>query len=222
MFRRLSEADSWIQHHLFRCHARRRQPLPTLREELHHLGHHVAVLRPRLHRCRRPSHVHADVASAGRRHQSPHRRVRAVCRDVVDDARPRRQRRRGHRWLHRVNGERHGHSPGQRLDHRQHAPQFLRLAHRFRAGSRGFAADVENLRALGHQLQRVSYCGFRWEELPAIGKRIRRHVHDPHHQHWAGEAKLKLAGAEKHDLSGSASSFLPRRSAGLPPGRKSS
>ena len=68
----------------------------------------------------------------------------------------------------------------QRLDDRDHAVGlFLRLhAHRTRAG--GFAAHIDHIRALFHQLAGMSGGGVKVEPPPAIGKGILRSIYDAH------------------------------------------
>ena len=84
------------------------------------------------------------------------------------------------------------------FDDRNDPAQFFCSAHRLRAGSGGFAANVEDFRALRDQLQRVRDGFCRAEKFSAVGKRIGRDVDDAHDQRRSRENKFKLSGAEKH------------------------
>ena len=65
---------------------------------------------------------------------------------------------------------------------RQHACKFFVGGNRLRIRPRAFAADVEHIGAVGHQLQAMRDGRIRIEKLPAVGKAIRRDVDDAHHQ----------------------------------------
>ena len=84
------------------------------------------------------------------------------------------------------------------LDDRHHPAQFLSLAHGRSARARGFATDVENLRALLDQLQSVRHRCRRVQEPPPVEEGIGGDVHDAHHQRRPWEGELKLAGAQDH------------------------
>ena len=81
--------------------------------------------------------------------------VVAVRRHIVDDARARLQRGAGNGGLHRVNRNRNFDLRRKFFDDGNHPAQFFLFADRLRAGPRGFAADVQNFRALRHEFQRV-------------------------------------------------------------------
>jgi hypothetical protein len=51
------------------------------------------------------------------------------------------------------------------FDDRNDAPQFLGFAHGCRARPGGFAADIEDFRALRHEFQRVGYGGIGIQKL---------------------------------------------------------
>ena len=137
------------------------------------LAHDIGVNRVRLHRLRRALRVHANVTGAEFRHDPPHRVLFAVGGHVVDDARARRKRGARDGGFHRVNRKRNFDCAGQLFDDRHDPAQFLGLAHRLGARAGGFAADVENFRALRDQFQRVGHGGVRIEKLSAVGKRVR-------------------------------------------------
>jgi hypothetical protein len=70
------------------------------------------------------------------------------------------------------------------------------FTYRQSARARGFTPDVEDGRALLGQIKAVRHRRVRIAKLAAIGKRIRRHVHDAHDERRARETEFKLAAAE--------------------------
>ena len=71
-------------------------------------------------------------------------------------------------------------APGQALDHRQDALQFLVGIDRPRARPRRLAADIDDVGALRNETQAI-VDGLRWvEAFAAVGKRVRRHIDDRH------------------------------------------
>ena len=74
--------------------------------------------------------------------------------------------------------------------------QFPGLADRLGPGPRGFAADVQDIRALRHEFQRVGDGGGGIQKFTAVGKRVGRDVDDAHDERRARENKFKLSGAE--------------------------
>src|SRR3990172_1048967 len=84
----------------------------------------------------------------------------------------------------------------QALDDRKSPLQLLLHADRQRTGTRGFAADVEQVGAFRYQALRISQRIITLQMLPAIRKRIRRDIDDTHDQR-PGEIELEGA-AEKH------------------------
>jgi hypothetical protein len=83
---------------------------------------------------------------------------------------------------------------GERLDHRQHAPQLFLGRDRRGAGPRGLAADVQDRRALRGQSHPVLDRGLGLEEQPAVRKRVRRDVDDAHDGGWAHPRIIGPAG----------------------------
>jgi hypothetical protein len=88
------------------------------------------------------------------------------------------------------------------FDHRYYTVQFLGFADRFRPGARGFAADVENFRALRDQFQRVCDGFGRIKKFSAVGKRIGRDVDNTHDESRPWKNEFKPARAE-NDFAGS-------------------
>ena len=69
---------------------------------------------------------------------------------------------------------------------------------RFGAGARGFAADIQDVRPLPGQFERVGNGGLRIQKLSTVRKRVRRDVDDAHDERWPREGEFKLARAENH------------------------
>ena len=128
-------------------------------------------------------------------------------RHVVDDARAGPQRSAGNGGLYGINRKRNFDARRQFFDHRYDAAQFLGFSHRLRARTGGFAAEVENFRALRDQLQRVRDGPGRIKKFSAVGKRIGGDVDDPHDECRSREDKFKLSGAEK-DFTGSGHGWI--------------
>ncbi len=156
------------------------------------------VTRILLHGLRRALHVHANVTGANLGDHFPHCVVAAVRRHVVDDAGAGGERGARNGGFHRVNRKRNFRLGRKFFDDWKNAAQFFGFIHRFRAGPRGFAADVQNLRALRDQFQRVGDGFSRIKKFSAVGKGIRRDVDDAHDERRAREAKFKLSRAEIH------------------------
>ena len=157
----------------------------------------IGVTRRRLHRLRIALHVHGDGARAVRAHGFAHRRV-AQAADVVDDRGATFERGASDAGFARV--DRNDESPITRepLDDRQHAAQLFRYIHRLRAWPRRFTADVDDFRALRRELSRMGHRGLHVDELPAIGKRIRGHIHHPHEERAVREVEGAVGGSPEH------------------------
>ncbi len=90
------------------------------------------------------------------------------------------------------------------FDNRHNAAKFFFGIDRQRAGARAFAADVEEVGALGGKPQTVLDGGFRIEETPTVGEAVRRNVDDSHQPREPAERKRARAefpvigGAGRH------------------------
>ncbi len=123
-------------------------------------------------------HQHHRRARVGHRFQ----RARLAQRlHVVDHAGAGRQCCAHHVGLEGIDADRHGRARHQCLDHRHHALDLLLRRHLFGAGPGGLAADVEDIRALLDQRQRVGDGRLGTEMPAAVGERIRGDVDDAHH-----------------------------------------
>ena len=141
-----------------------------------------------LHVARGALHVHGDGARAAGPYDFAHHGV-AQAGDVVDDLRPDSERGLGDGGFHGVDGKA---EVCEALDHGQDAAQFLCFADGLRAGTRGFAADVDDVRAFRGEAMRVGDRAFHIGELAAVGKRIRGHIQHAHDE--GAVRKIKDAG----------------------------
>ena len=110
---------------------------------------------------------------------------------IIDDTGARRKRGAGHGGFHGINGNGDIDAPGQLFDDGQNPTQLLRFGHRFGARPRGFTAHVENLRAVGDEIQRVGHGGPGIQKFSAIGKRVGRDIDHAHDQRRARKHKFK-------------------------------
>ena len=103
-------------------------------------------------------------------------------RHVVDDLGAGMDRVTGHQRLRGVDGDRQVGLPAQRADHRHHAAKFLLHVDRLGVGPGAFAADVEDVGALGGQPQAVLHGRVGVEAVAAVGEAVGRDVDDAHQQ----------------------------------------
>ena len=137
-----------------------------------------------LHRCVRAcgrgdlAGMHHDDAAGARLNELDHLGI-GEAGHVVDDRGAAAHGRLGNRHMTRVDRD-DGALLGQRAHHGQHAASLLVGVDRGKAGARGLAAHVDDVGAGVEHRQAVLDGGIRIEVLPAIAKRIGRHVEDAH------------------------------------------
>ena len=202
MLQRLPEADARIEYHLVSGNAGRVQFFQPLSEKITHLTHHIGVNRMMLHGGRQALGMHGHITGTILGHGLPHGvRTAGLALeggDVIDDACSGGQGGPGHGRFHGINGNGHGGLGRQSRNQRHDACQFIRFRDRLRSRPGGFAADVENLCALGDQFQPVADGGGGIGKQSAIGKGIGRDVDDAHGNRRAGKVKFKPPGAPKY------------------------
>ena len=152
MRRGFAEAKSRVQAQTRALDAGRDAGARARLELAAHLAHDITILGIALHIGRLAAHVHqADGQFAGGCGFQSHRRTQRT--HVVDHVRPGRGGAPYEFRIGGVYGDQQRQSPRQLLDDGQYAAQFFLAVHRVGAGPRGFAADVEDGRALlGHGL----------------------------------------------------------------------
>ena len=82
----------------------------------------------------------------------------------------------------------------QRAQDRHHTGELLVAGHRFGAGPRGLATDVDDVCAVGFHAQRGSDSGRRIAEVVGVAEGIRGDVEDSHHQATSTQKEPSLAG----------------------------
>ena len=122
--------------------------------------------------------VHHDDTAGARRDKFDHLGV-GEARHVVDDRGTAAHGRLGNRHVARVDRDDSA-LFGQRAHHGQHAASLLVGIDRGKSGARRLAAHVDDVGAGIEHRQAVLDGGIRVEVLPAIAKRIGRHVEDAH------------------------------------------
>ena len=187
---RLAEADAGVEADPLAVDAGGQQGVAPLGEVVEDLRDDVAVVRIVLHRLRRALHVHRADAGAGARRRaaaSPGRPCRPVTSLMISA--PASMAPRGDGGLARVDRDRHVGLLGEALDDRQDAAQLFVGVDRLGVGPRAFAADVEDVGAVGDQPQGVVDGRLRVEKLAAVGKAVGRDVDDAHQQRAAAERR---------------------------------
>ena len=167
--------------------------LHARREMVEHVERHVLVRGLQLHGRGLALAVHQhdrQAARAGRREA-----VGVVPQggDVVDHARAGCDRGTHHGGLAGIDRDQDARS-GERLDHRQSAPDLLVDRHRVRARPRRFAADIDDVGAFGVQPQPVGDRRRRLEKLPAVREAVRGDVDHAHEQRAASRQAIRPAG----------------------------
>lgn len=172
----LGEAESGVDHEPLRCDAR---GVHAGTELCHDLCHHVPVDGAAVHVAAEAAPVHQDEGDAAGCHGRRHGGVGQAPADVVHEDRARLDRPPGDSGAHGVDG--HQDALGdQSPDDRDDPAQLLALVDAGRAGTGRFAADVDQVGAVGHQAQAALDGGGRVESAAAVGERVRGHVDDSH------------------------------------------
>ena len=122
--------------------------------------------------------MHHDDAAGARLNKLDHLGV-GEAGHVVDDRGAAAHGRLGNRHMTRIDRD-DGALFGERAHDGQHATRLLIGVDRGKAGARGLAAHVDDVGAGVEHRQAVLDGGIRVEVLPAIAKRIGRHVEDAH------------------------------------------
>ena len=145
----------------------------ALLEEPANLADHVLVARLGLHRARLAAHVGEAAVRARVGHHPGQFRGEAERRDVVDERRPRRERRLGDLALGRVDRDPVA-GAGEPLDDRNRARQLVRDRDRLGAGTGGRPAHVEDVGALSGEALAVLDRRVGVEEEAAVRERVGR------------------------------------------------
>ena len=176
----LAETESRIQRDPIACHPRPQRLVAPTAQKIAHLTDHVHVAWVDLHRLRGALHVHQHDAAIAPGDLLERAR-QGQCAHVVDDGGSLVQCSAHHAGLAGVHRQRHC-IVAQRLHQRQHALDLLIRADFGCPGPGRFAPDIQDVGAFGDQLPRVLQCAIELQEVPAVGKRVGRHVDNAHHQ----------------------------------------
>ncbi len=116
--------------------------------------------------------------------------------DVVHDVRARIDRGSRHERAPRVDAD-SGVRPRtqQPVDHRHDPMEFLVHATVVGARARGLAADVDDVGAIVDKPDAVRHGMLRVGEQAAVAERVRRHVHDAHHERARPSGRSRVAAA---------------------------
>ena len=124
--------------------------------------------------------VHEAHGHAGLGHRAIHLRIRQATRDIINHVHAGCCRRTCHRGAHRIHGGADA-ELAQGLNDGHHAALLDVRLHADRARAGGFAADVNHVSTLCHELAGVINGGIKVQPPAAIGKGILRNVDDAHH-----------------------------------------
>ena len=124
--------------------------------------------------------VHQDDAHPGVGDDAGHFAVILQAPNVIDDGRARLDGGGGDARLHRIDGDRRRHPAVKPRDHRDHTGKLLVRRDRDGAGPGRLAADIQNGGALRGKARAMFHRRRGFSVDAAIGKRIRRHVHNAH------------------------------------------
>ena len=114
--------------------------------------------------------MHDDESRFGFGNQRHHFAVSSPPGNVVHNRSSRFNPRACNLGLRRVNRNDDFTPPAQLFDHRNHTAQFFLCGDSFGARSRGFAADIDDVRAFRCHLQTVLHGISHVEEISAVGK----------------------------------------------------
>src|SRR5262245_29334192 len=153
LFRGLAEPDAGIEDNPLPPRPATERLLNRPPQSTDHFGEDVVDGRLLMHHPRRAARMHQNQRGAGLRRDLGYGGIEPEPADVVDNLRPGLKRGPRDLALRRVNGDRNPQPAAQRSDHRYHAIHLLFGAYRLRPGSGRFAADVQDVRAFGFDLE---------------------------------------------------------------------
>ncbi len=156
--------------------------------------------------------------------EAQHPGVVSGCTDIIDNVGPGVQGGPGRGGVARVDADRHLYALGpQRADHRQDPGLLLLRGHGRSTGSRAFSADVEDVCAIGDQLQAMLKRGLNRIMAAAVRKAVGRYIDDAHDQGQCqaghGRRNSKQIQGRCHDECPLAkpSGIIPTRATRRPP-----
>ena len=158
------------------------------------VGHDITVDRLVVHRARTSPRVHQHDGGTGVGRHAAEGRLELQPADVVDHDRAGRQRGPANGCFVGINRNRDVHTPRDLVDHRQHTLEFFLGRHRYGAGTGRFAADVDDVGAVGFHAQCRINSARRYGSGLEFRERIGGDVEDSHHQRAASQFEDPTAG----------------------------
>jgi hypothetical protein len=175
----LGEAEAGVDDDAVGGDAAGQDGLDTRVQFVDDFGDDVGVLAADVAALEEAAPVHDDEGGAGVGDGRDHAGVGEAAADVVDEGGTGREGPFGDGGAHGVDGDR---DPlgGQAADDGDDAAQFLGLVDPGGSGAGGLAADVDQVRALGDQVEATLDGGRGVEEAAAVGEGVGGDVHDSH------------------------------------------
>src|SRR5262245_46919407 len=153
LFRGLAEPDAGIEDDPPPPRPATERLLNRPLQSADHFGEDVLDGRLLMHHPWRAARMHQHQRGAGLRRDLGYGGVESESADLVDDLRPGLKRGPRDLTFRSVDGDRNPQPAAQRSDHGYHAVHLFFGAYRLRPGSGRFAADVQNVRAFGFDLE---------------------------------------------------------------------
>ncbi len=147
-----------------------------------YIFHYVSRERLLLHGAGLAVHVHQNHRELAASCDLRQPRIGAQGGNVIHDFRTRGDSGFGHFGAAGIDGNGDGQPPAQLFEHREDSSQLLRGRSAFRAGTRRFAADIEDVRTGGFHFDCAGHGGVDLMKKAAVGKAVRRDVEHTHHE----------------------------------------
>lgn len=206
-----SEAEARVEDDAFGGDARLDSCIKLPFEEGADFAGHLFVGGSLLHGSGRALHVHEDDTTRGSGDNFQHRRIGLEGTDVVDNIRAESERLAGHFGFGGVDGNESLGFWAKSLQDGEDAAKFFVDWNRFRAGSRGFSAQIENSGSLGNKVKGAGDSRFHRGMESTVRKGIGGEIEHPHEDSVLREVKLRrgaapdkagVAGRERNLLQG--------------------
>ena len=179
VFDGLAETETGVDDQALTRNAGRDTGLDPLMQEIAHLAGHIGVDRMVLHAARLALHVHETHRNLQRGRGFDRTRL-AQRAHVVDEAGTGRDRGTHHFRLGGVDGDRHRHGAGNRFDDRDHPVELFLHTNRLRTRTGGFAADIDDVRALLDHRECVGHGRVARQKNTPVREGVGGDVQDPH------------------------------------------
>ena len=176
--------------------------LDPLLQEITHLAGHIGVDRMVLHAARLALHVHETHRYLQRRRGFDRARF-AQRTHVIDESGAGRDRGTHDFRLGGIDGDRHRHGACNRFDDRNHPVELFLHGNRLRPRTGGFAADIDDVRALLDHRECVRHGRIAHQKNTPVREGVGGNVQDPHDGR-AREIKRATTAVERRHYKKSA------------------